>query len=1095
MSVLRTQHLEESSVKKAKGVAAALCLFATLFLLISNVRHINAIVLFAAYEGDAPGQIGLRLGQQSISFDCLEAGSSQAVRVEAEQVTTLALAPEKAGSYTIYGLGFYADSQLLGYLSAEELFHASSYAEDMQAWDLTESGQLTFVVKEQRSANRFITYAPVDALRDEFRTSLLLGSLLASLSLTAMVLAAYVIYCRHRTHKRVARIEFALFMALMTALTSFLCRDYLFYGMRFISSTTYDSWYQTVPFLRGHSLMYAKYGALPQWSMNCFLGMPSALTIGNQLNFINDWICLFGPEHVIPLMGLSQALKILLSGMFFYLYLRKLNRSWPSCIVFSLCYALCGTMVIRSSYASYPSEVLCAAMLLYGFECFFANRRHLFLLPLAVCLMTLCRGYYAGIFYGGVLLAYAVFRECVERRFSFSRVLRLLLPLGALYAIGIAMAAQYLLPSLQQTLSSSRLIAVTQSSMDLTTLSSAETLGAVYLRLVSNTILRTLTPGSNTPESLDIIYGPAFYSGVVTLLMLTPAFMRATRKERTWYALMLGIAALLCLFKEVRIRISGDEDTFKMAFFWVTVVLLYIASKGLDALLSAPTERLIVPTVVSAAVWLVPLFLLGIFHGELLQDAQSVLFLHAMLLALAAGLLLLRKHPRLLAVYLVCVTLLDVSMNANAYLNQASALNDQDCVSVYSRELGAALDRLAEEDTDIYRIDNSTLGTSRCIPQYYNFMATTANFGGTAFSNTQVDFLRSVLSDETLVGEPFRAVAGFPTNNVLNTFLGVKYRIDEEGGQFLLPYGYRRNEALSTEKYAVSENMLALPLFYTHDRLMSRAQYDGLTAAERPWAMLQAMVLEDHPDVSSIDAMPLPGQTIVAGTTAIVAQNRLDVTLAKTEKPYLLLQMRGQTDTGRDSNYNYVNFLFYGQAQDTEQPKRFFYSSFADGSLPIRFVVPNEGFQAIILTMAGIQADYVEVYSLDESDLLALARIVDARKATPVAVDVFTDERIVLRVDAEQAQYLFTPITYNTNWRATLDGQPADILQANLCFMAMQLPPGAHTVELVYNSPLILVGKWTMHAGWIVWLLASGTALFAQEHKKRRDRHEKRPER
>lgn len=40
--------------------------------------------------------------------------------------------------------------------------------------------------------------------------------------------------------------------------------------------------------------------------------------------------------------------------------------------------------------------------------------------------------------------------------------------------------------------------------------------------------------------------------------------------------------------------------------------------------------------------------------------------------------------------------------------------------------------------------------------------------------------------------------------------------------------------------------------------------------------------------------------------------------------------------------------------------------------------------------------------------------------------------------------------TYDSQWRASVDGQPAKLLRANHAFQAVAVPEGQHTLRLVY---------------------------------------------
>jgi hypothetical protein len=57
-----------------------------------------------------------------------------------------------------------------------------------------------------------------------------------------------------------------------------------------------------------------------------------------------------------------------------------------------------------------------------------------------------------------------------------------------------------------------------------------------------------------------------------------------------------------------------------------------------------------------------------------------------------------------------------------------------------------------------------------------------------------------------------------------------------------------------------------------------------------------------------------------------------------------------------------------------------------------------------------------------------------------------------------QPGYLVLSYTYYPGWRATVDGQPAEILRANYAFMAVPLKPGEHQVVLRYRPFSLISG-------------------------------------
>jgi hypothetical protein len=49
-------------------------------------------------------------------------------------------------------------------------------------------------------------------------------------------------------------------------------------------------------------------------------------------------------------------------------------------------------------------------------------------------------------------------------------------------------------------------------------------------------------------------------------------------------------------------------------------------------------------------------------------------------------------------------------------------------------------------------------------------------------------------------------------------------------------------------------------------------------------------------------------------------------------------------------------------------------------------------------------------------------------------------------------------------WRATVDGQPSDILKANVLFRAVLVPPGKHVVRFTFHP---FAGAWAELRDWI----------------------------
>lgn len=88
-----------------------------------------------------------------------------------------------------------------------------------------------------------------------------------------------------------------------------------------------------------------------------------------------------------------------------------------------------------------------------------------------------------------------------------------------------------------------------------------------------------------------------------------------------------------------------------------------------------------------------------------------------------------------------------------------------------------------------------------------------------------------------------------------------------------------------------------------------------------------------------------------------------------------------------------------------------------------------------------------------------------AGAATPgrgsVTVTRFEPLHIEMAVDAPGKNFLvISEVHYPPSWRATIDGQPAEIIQTNYVLRGLVIPPGKHKVEMHYVSEGFETGKW-----------------------------------
>ena len=96
--------------------------------------------------------------------------------------------------------------------------------------------------------------------------------------------------------------------------------------------------------------------------------------------------------------------------------------------------------------------------------------------------------------------------------------------------------------------------------------------------------------------------------------------------------------------------------------------------------------------------------------------------------------------------------------------------------------------------------------------------------------------------------------------------------------------------------------------------------------------------------------------------------------------------------------------------------------------------------------------------------------VAPAPDAAPIKVVEEEPGRVVLDLARRETGWLLATQTWYPGWRATLNGEPAEVLRANYAFQAVEVPPGQWRLELWYSPE-----SWRMGVA-LFWI---GLALLA----------------
>jgi uncharacterized membrane protein YfhO len=135
-----------------------------------------------------------------------------------------------------------------------------------------------------------------------------------------------------------------------------------------------------------------------------------------------------------------------------------------------------------------------------------------------------------------------------------------------------------------------------------------------------------------------------------------------------------------------------------------------------------------------------------------------------------------------------------------------------------------------------------------------------------------------------------------------------------------------------------------------------------------------------------------------------------------------------------------------------------------DSFLPRAFLVPG----ALVMRKEEV-LDFMAEASFDPRRTLVLETGAVAIESVPLSSDSlsvsgqveitsYRPDRILLTSEATGKAYLFLSEVFYPGWKGFIDGRPTRILRGNYLFRVIEVPPGSHRIELLFNPLTITIG-------------------------------------
>ena len=335
--------------------------------------------------------------------------------------------------------------------------------------------------------------------------------------------------------------------------------------------------------------------------------------------------------------------------------------------------------------------------------------------------------------------------------------------------------------------------------------------------------------------------------------------------------------------------------------------------------------------------------------------------------------------------------------------------------------------------------------------------------------------------------------------SILTSLFSVKYFLIPEEKTSLLPYDF--SQQVGNTAY---ENNCYLPFGFTTSSYINREVYEKLTVTQKQQALLQGVVLEGNVETDSIQQADLTfceksvPYTVTMSDGLSMEGNKIEVTKAdatmtlsysglKDSETYFIIEgldYKDNTPTAGVAKSQNRLHITVG-CEDVEKKITYlssennFYSDIHDYLINTGY--RKEATDTITLKFKELGSYRFESMKVVCQPMEQLEQQVENLSQESLEDVKVGDNQINGTICLDQDRLLCLSIPYSEGWKAYVDDEEADLLQADTMFMALKLSAGEHRIQLIYATPYLRISCAISIVGWILFALIAGVYYVKQK--------------
>jgi uncharacterized membrane protein YfhO len=724
--------------------------------------------------------------------------------------------------------------------------------------------------------------------------------------------------------------------------------------------------------------------------------------------------------------------NILATGIFLFLYLRTINIKAYSALIGALFMSFSGFMMVGAGWG-FAGQIFSAVFLLFAFEQLFMKKRWYFF-PFAV--IYLSGNLFNLYIYSLFLFVYFIFRYLHENgklNIGFIKTGGQMVLLGA---VGILMSAERSVSGFLKMYFSPRIAGnakfETQLTPDVIFDENSNFLPTVILRFFSSDLLGS---GARFKGWGNYFEAPAFYIGILSLIVFTQVFIHLNKKNKILFGSFFLFWILSVFVPPLRqLILANTGDYFRYGFsFFIPFVILFFSIHALNRL--EDTFKINIPVLIVTSLVLIGALFFpyqSVKPGTIDTDIRKMIVILIVIYGIL--LFLMSRGKNLNAIR--TIVLLTVVFELSYFSYKSYEKRDAVVTRIFKQDRAGyndgtmeALDYIKKTDSvKFYRIEKD-YQSGKAVHGSLNDAMAQGYFGTTSyFSFNQLNYVRFLEETELIPkGDELatRWISGFRSYPLLQSFASVRYFLSEKPEPDFLRFGYKK---LKQEgPIAILKNEYALPLGYTYDSYMDFKDYKSLLYYKITGQALNSIWLESYTRNNS-----------------------------RTESDQLILELQTFLDKEYDTKESFFKDLETKVNAEILEKNRNSVLKFSTVTFENQIALLN-GF--VYEPENGL--DITDFKKIDPNDSSIIAPVdrfsfekykadTDKLKQDTLQITDFRQHTIKGKIALKQTKLLFLSIPYDVAWKVKVNGKEEKLHRVNIGFTGIVLPAGDHQIELYY---------------------------------------------